>query len=40
MLRTITMETIFGQGLHEFLTGFIARNNQITNALSTDYNFG
>jgi uncharacterized alpha-E superfamily protein len=40
MLRTITMETIFRQGLHEFLTGFIARNNQITNALSTDYNFG
>ena len=29
-----------GEGLHEFLTGFIARNNQITDALSADYNFG
>lgn len=40
MLRAVTMETIFRQGLHEFLTGFIARNNQITDALSNDYNFG
>ena len=28
------------QGLHEFLTGFIARNNRLTDALSADYNFG
>lgn len=40
MLRTVTMDTIFRQGLHEFLTGFIARNNQITDALSNDFNFG
>ena len=32
--------TIFQQGLHEFLTDFIARNNRVTEALSADYNFG
>ena len=40
MLRTVTMDNVFRQGLHEFLTGFIGRNNQITDALSADYNFG
>lgn len=39
-LKTLTMETIFHAGLHEFLTGFIARNNRMTTALSADYNFG
>ena len=40
MLRTITLDTIFRQGLHEFLTGFIARNDRITDALAVDYHFG
>ena len=40
MLRNSTMDRIFREGLHEFLTAFIARNNQITDALSVDYNFG
>jgi hypothetical protein len=34
------MDTIFQQGLHEFLTGFIRRNNQLTDTLSVDYHFG
>jgi uncharacterized alpha-E superfamily protein len=40
MLRTVSMDTIFRQGLHEFLTAFIARNNRLTDTLSADYNFG
>ena len=40
MLMTLDMETIFQAGLHEFLTGFIARNNRLTDTLSADYNFG
>ncbi len=40
MLMTMGMDTIFQAGLHEFLTGFIARNNRLTAALSADYNFG
>jgi uncharacterized alpha-E superfamily protein len=40
MLMTMSMETIFQSGLHEFLTGFIARNNRLTTAVSADYNFG
>jgi uncharacterized alpha-E superfamily protein len=40
MLRTMSMDTIFQAGLHEFLSSFIARNNRLTNAVSTDYNFG
>ena len=34
------MDTIFQAGLHEFLTGFIARNSRLTDAVSADYNFG
>jgi uncharacterized alpha-E superfamily protein len=40
MLRTVSMDTIFRQGLHEFLEAFIARNNRLTETLSADYNFG
>jgi uncharacterized alpha-E superfamily protein len=39
ILMTMSMDTIFQAGLHEFLTGFIARNNRLTNALAADYNF-
>jgi uncharacterized alpha-E superfamily protein len=40
MLRNASMDRVFRQGLHEFLTGFIARNHRVTEALSADYNFG
>ncbi len=40
MLKTLNMETIFQAGLHEFLTGFIARNSRLNDAISADYNFG
>ena len=40
MLTTLNMETIFQAGLHEFLTGFIVRNSRLTDAVSSDYNFG
>ncbi len=40
MLKTMNMETIFQAGLHEFLTGFIARNIRLTDAVAADYNFG
>jgi uncharacterized alpha-E superfamily protein len=40
LLMTTSMETIFQGGLHEFLTGFIGRNNRVIDALSADYNFG
>jgi uncharacterized alpha-E superfamily protein len=40
MLMSSAMDVIFRQGLHEFLTSFIARNNRLTDALSADYNFG
>lgn len=39
MVQDTTMDTIFGNGLHEFLTEFIARNNRVTDALSHSYNF-
>jgi uncharacterized alpha-E superfamily protein len=39
MLMTMSMETIFQAGLHEFLSGFIARNNRLTSAIHADYNF-
>ena len=39
VLMTTSMETIFQAGLHEFLTGFLARNNRLTEALAADYNF-
>jgi hypothetical protein len=40
MLRTIDLDVIFRQGLHEFLTGFVVRNGHLTEQLSADYNFG
>jgi uncharacterized alpha-E superfamily protein len=40
MLQTVTLDAIFRQGLHEFLTGFIGRNNRVTEMLSADYHFG
>ena len=40
LLMTASMETIFQDGLHEFLTAFISRNNRLTAAISTDYHFG
>ena len=39
MVEGSNMEAIFAQGLHEFLTEFIARNNRVTDALSKSYNF-
>ena len=40
MLQNVTLDAIFRQGLHEFLTGFIGRNNRVTEMLSADYHFG
>ena len=40
LLRGASLSSIFQGGLHEFLTGFVGRNNRLTNALSVDYNFG
>jgi uncharacterized alpha-E superfamily protein len=37
---TMSMETIFQGGLHEFLTAFISRNNRLTAAIAADYHFG
>ncbi len=39
MVANANMDEIFASGLHEFLTEFIARNNQVTDALSRSYNF-
>jgi uncharacterized alpha-E superfamily protein len=39
MLETTTMDDIFARGLHEFLSEFIARNNDVTDCLSDSYNF-
>jgi uncharacterized alpha-E superfamily protein len=39
MVENTNMDAIFARGLHEFLTEFIARNNQVTDALSESYNF-
>ena len=39
MLDGNSMDRIFAYGLHEFLTEFIARNNQVTEALAESYNF-
>ena len=39
MVKDTTMEAIFANGLHEFLTEFIARNNEVSNSLSESYNF-
>jgi len=40
LLRQTGMDTVFRQGLHEFLTAFLGRNNRLTDVLSADYNFG
>jgi uncharacterized alpha-E superfamily protein len=40
LLTTISLDTIFREGLHEFLTGFVARNNRLTDTIAADYNFG
>ncbi|MBJ3784764.1 alpha-E domain-containing protein [Devosia sp. MSA67] len=39
MVNETSMDAIFARGLHEFLEDFIARNNQVTDALSESYNF-
>lgn len=39
MLEGNDMERIFKTGLHEYLTGFIASNTGVTEALSESYNF-
>jgi uncharacterized alpha-E superfamily protein len=39
MLVGNSMDEIFQEGLHEFLTEFIARNNRLTEVLSESYNF-
>lgn len=39
MVENTNMDAIFANGLHEFLTEFIARNNRVTDALSDSYNF-
>ena len=39
LLTSASMESIFKAGLHEFLTDFLARNNQLSQQLAKDYNF-
>ena len=39
MLVGNNMDNIFQDGLHEFLTEFISRNNRLTEVLSESYNF-
>jgi uncharacterized alpha-E superfamily protein len=39
VLRTGNMDEIFRQGLHEFLTGFLARNATIADAIGEEYYF-
>lgn len=38
-LNATTMTAIYQNGLHEFLTDFIGRNNAVSHQLSLDYNF-
>ena len=38
-LNNKTVDSIFDQGLHEFLTEFISRNNRIASAIAEDYRF-
>ncbi len=38
-LAGLTIETIFEQGLHEFISDFLARNNQIAQQIQRDYRF-
>ncbi|MET3926594.1 alpha-E domain-containing protein [Devosia sp. 2618] len=39
MVESTTMDSIFANGLHEFLTEFMARNNRVSDSLSESYNF-
>jgi uncharacterized alpha-E superfamily protein len=39
MLAELTIEQIFDQGLHEFLTGFTRTNAEIARAIADDYRF-
>jgi uncharacterized alpha-E superfamily protein len=39
MVRDTDMDVIFQKGLHEFITEFIARNNDVAAHLSASYNF-
>jgi uncharacterized alpha-E superfamily protein len=39
MLEGNNMDKIFADGLHEFLTEFISRNNRISETLGESYNF-
>ncbi len=39
MVSGTTMDKVFADGLHGFLTEFIARNNRVTETLSESYNF-
>ena len=38
-LKSTDMDAIYNNGLHEFLTDFIGRNNAFAHQLSIDYNF-
>ena len=38
-IAELTVESIFDQGLHEYLIGFMARNAAIGNAIAEDYRF-
>ncbi|WP_246018368.1 alpha-E domain-containing protein [Pelagibacterium montanilacus] len=38
-LTTSDMDKVFAEGLHEYLTAFIASNNGLTDAISDSYNF-
>ncbi|MCD7059171.1 alpha-E domain-containing protein [Pelagibacterium xiamenense] len=38
-LTTGSMDKVFSEGLHEYLTGFIASNNALTTSISESYNF-
>jgi hypothetical protein len=38
-LKSTDMNAIYNNGLHDFLTDFIGRNNAFSHQLSIDYNF-
>jgi len=39
LISQLTVDEIFEQGLHEFLSGFMARNAAISRAIAADYRF-
>jgi uncharacterized alpha-E superfamily protein len=39
-LERTTIDTIFAQGLHEWLTGFIYENTRIHSAIGQQFRFG